>query len=206
MLGINLYLICFVLCVFDTAKPVLEHLQIKKLYALLYCGIIMLTGLLEDIFISSEIAISFAGFIMPLLLCAYLLVRRGLHALPWLALYIAVAAIAAWASVQLFSQSLETAGIGAAWIRGSACTLITLLFTQKHAAALLCAMAAFFLSGLACHVDLLLSGVRNYWAVGSGLELAVSAAITIVSTGMCQLILVVSGRHRKWAMPAKIKA
>lgn len=195
-LGFNLYLCCLILCLFDTAQPAINALSLTKRGAALYCVAVLICSLLEDIFIFESFSISIAGFLLPLLLCCKVAINLSSRQAGQTLAFAMISSAGCWAIMQIFMQSTELINIDLSWIRGLAAVIFTLMFTHNHSSAVITAYLCFFLSGYWTHMDMIISGQLNYWAAGSGEELAVTAFMLMALMLVCQGFSIV-GQRRK---------
>ena len=76
-IGLILLVVTSLLILFGVAQRVLDRLRLSDRAALLFAALIFIGGLLPDIPLSPRLSLNIGGALIPLGLCAYLLVRAG---------------------------------------------------------------------------------------------------------------------------------
>ena len=76
-IGLILLVVTSLLILFGVAQRVLDRLRLTDRQALLFATLIFIGGLLPDIPLTSLVSVNLGGAAVPLILCAYLLIRAG---------------------------------------------------------------------------------------------------------------------------------
>lgn len=76
-IGLILLIVSALLVLFGVAQRVLDRLRLTDRQALLFVGLLFVGGLLPDIPVTPLLSINLGGALIPLGLCAYLLIRAG---------------------------------------------------------------------------------------------------------------------------------
>lgn len=76
-IGLILLIVSALLILFGAAQRVLDRLRLTDRQALLFVGLLFVGGLLPDIPITPLFSVNLGGALIPLGLCAYLLIRAG---------------------------------------------------------------------------------------------------------------------------------
>ena len=74
-IGLILPVVAGILVLFGVAQRVLDRLRLTDRQALLFAALIFIGGLLPDIPVTPRLSVNIGGALVPLGLCAYLLVK-----------------------------------------------------------------------------------------------------------------------------------
>lgn len=182
-IGLILPVVAGILVLFGVAQRVLDRLRLTDRQALLFAALIFIGGLLPDIPVTPRLSVNIGGALVPLGLCAYLLVKADTTKERARALAASVlTGIAIYAMGRLLPDEPERAFMNYNILYGLAGGVAAYLFGRSRRGAFIAGALGAIIADVWSAVEVWRSGVNQPLSLGGAgaLDVVMTSALTAV--------------------------
>ena len=200
--GLILLVVASALILFGVAQRVLDRLRLTDRQALFFAALIFVGGLLPDIVLTPMLSVNIGGALVPLGLCAYLLVKAGTGREVGRALAAsALTGIAIYALGRLLPEDPEQALFNYNWLYGLAGGVIAYVFGRSRRGAFVAGILGAMIADVWAAVEVWRAGIAQPLVLGGAGALDVIVIAGLVAVMLAELVgelieRAVRGRHR----------
>lgn len=179
-----------VLIMFGAGQRFLDKMRLSDRWALLILASIVVGIIIPPIKIGNMLSFSIGGFLIPVGICVYMLVKAGwsMDLLRAVVGTIVTAGIILLLEVLLPSQTPQDIIVDNMYLYGIAAGVVAYLLGRSRRNAFVCSVLGLTLASVAVHVYNMVMGQTTTLALGVGGAFDSIVVATLISVGLCELV------------------
>lgn len=179
-----------VLIMFGAGQRFLDKMRLSDRWALLILASVIVGIIIPPIKIGNMLSFSIGGFLIPVGICVYMLVKAGwsMDLLRAVVGTIVTAGIILLLEVLLPSQTPQDIIVDNMYLYGIVAGVVAYLLGRSRRNAFVCSVLGLTLASVAVHVYNMIMGQTTTLALGVGGAFDSIVVATLISVGLCELV------------------